>query len=121
MREISRQELLGQLRESVALLAAPASEQERWLAEHRVPVDELALQLDDEVPGWFSPLTEAGLLSPATQTALRALNDFFLSFSGPQNAALWTEEALYEAQEWQHARELAQQALADMDRDTEEE
>jgi hypothetical protein len=51
MPEITRQELLTQLRESVELLAAPATEQEHWLAEQQFPVDELALQLDAAVPG----------------------------------------------------------------------
>lgn len=114
MTKISSQELLAQLREGVELLAAPAAEQEAWLVQHRVPADELALQLDDEVPAWFPRLSQAGLLSEEAQAALRALNDHFLSFGGPQNAALWTEEALYETRQWQRARELARHALAQM-------
>jgi hypothetical protein len=113
MPEITEQQLLAQLRETVELLAAPAADQERWLAEERYPVDELALQLDDAVPQYFPRLSNAGLLTEDAQQALRALLDA-LSFGGPPPSALWTEEALYNADEWQHVRDVAARALMEL-------
>jgi hypothetical protein len=113
MPEISERQLLAQLRESVELLAAPAADQERWLAEERYPVDELALQLDDAVPQWFPRLSKAGLLTEQAQAALRALLDA-LDFGGPARSALWTEEALYDAVEWEQVRDMAGRALMEL-------
>jgi hypothetical protein len=112
VKEITARELLNQLREAVELLAAPGDEQERWLIQHRMPVDELALQLDDAVPGWFPRLAGAGLLDPKAEASLRALDAELGRFSGPQNASLWTEEALYDATEWTNVRTLAARALS---------
>jgi hypothetical protein len=86
LREITVQELLGQLREMVDLLAAPAPIQERWLMQERLPVGELALQLDDAVPGWFARLATEGLLTLEAEQALLALNQHFDGFSGPTYA-----------------------------------
>jgi len=112
MRELSPEELLGELRESVELLAATPTQQEEWLHEHRFPVDELALQLDDEVPAWFPRLASAGLLTDDAQEALRDLNAALAQFSGSQNASLWTERALHDAPEWRKVRDLAARAFA---------
>jgi hypothetical protein len=114
MAEISERQLLAQLREIVELLAAPAADQERWLADHRFPVDELALQLADAVPMWFARLANAGLLTQLADQALRKLDDALGSFSGPTNADLWTEDALYSANQWQRVRDLALRALAQL-------
>ena len=114
MAEITERQLLAQLRESVELLAAPAADQEGWLAGERVPVDELALQLEDAVPYWFPRLTGAQLLSGEAQRMLVELLDALGDFGGPANAALWTEEALCSADEWRHVRDLAQRALAEL-------
>jgi len=115
MPEISVEQLLGQLREFVELLAAPAATQEAWLKKGRWPVDELAMQLDDAVPAWFPRLTEAGLLSAKAQQVLVVLLAALDDFSGRQNAALWTKDALYDAPQWQGVRDLAGRALAAMD------
>ena len=114
MAEISAPHLLARLREVVGLLAAPAAQQERWLAEQRYPVDELALQLDDAAPGWFTRLFRAGLLTEDARQALQELNDALGSFSGPANAVLWTEEAQYSDDHWEHARNLARRALMEL-------
>lgn len=114
MAEISERQLLAQLRESVELLAAPAADQEHWLADQRFPVDELALQLEDAVACWFPRLSNAQLLADEVQRMLVELLDALGDFSGPANAALWTEEALYSADEWQHVRDLARRALVEL-------
>jgi hypothetical protein len=114
MAEISERQLLAQLRESVELLAAPAAYQERWLADQRYPVDELALQLADAVPSWFPRLSNVHLLTEDAKRALRALDDALSSFSGPADSALWTEDALYSADQWLRVRDLARCALMEL-------
>ncbi len=114
MAGISERQLLSQLRETVGLLAAPAAEQERWLANQRYPVDELGLQLSDAVPMWLPRLSKAGLLTDNARQALKQLDDALGTFSGPENAALWTEEALYNADQWQHVRDLARHAFTEL-------
>jgi len=49
VKEWTPRDWLEQLREDVQLIAAGAAEQEHWLMEHRLPVDEIALQLNDYV------------------------------------------------------------------------
>jgi hypothetical protein len=111
---MSDQKVFDMVKASVKLLAAPPAEQEHWLAENHFPVDELALQLDDDIPACLPRLMQANLISPTTEEILRALDEALTSFSGPVNAALWTEEALYDAEQWQYVRELARRALAQM-------
>src|SRR5471030_1459144 len=60
MPTISPQQLRGQLREMVDLLAAPVDVQIRWLVTQRCPVDELMLQFDDAVPAWFGRCASYG-------------------------------------------------------------
>jgi hypothetical protein len=115
MVEISERQLLDQLREFVELLAAPAADQERWLVGHRVPVDELALQLADAVPQWFPRLSKAGLLTEDAKEALLELDAALSSFGGRANAPLWTDDALYVADQWQRVRDLASRALLQLD------
>jgi hypothetical protein len=106
---ISAEELLGQLRETVRCLAQPAEEQVRWLEENRLPPDELALELDDEVPGWFSRLERHGLLSEAAKASLVALNDRLGEIDADSDA--WRREGMAASPEWAHVRELAAAAL----------
>jgi hypothetical protein len=68
--EIPVEALLAQLREMIELLAPSAGTQVSWLIEQRYPVDELALQLDDAVPAWFSRLRQHQLLPQGAATAL---------------------------------------------------
>lgn len=114
MHLMSDQKIFDMVKASVKLLAAPPAEQERWLAENHFPVDELALQLDDDIPACLPRLMQANLISPTAEETLRALDEALTSFSGPVNAVLWTEEALYDAEQWQHVRALARRALAQM-------
>ncbi len=104
--------LLEQLRAMVQLLAAPAPLQIAWLVEHKVPVDELALQFYDVVPAWFPDLEEDGLLHEPAKQALLSLNESLGVMSDSGRDSLWiTDEALYSEPEWEHIRELAKTAL----------
>jgi hypothetical protein len=113
--EVSSAELLRQLREEIELLARPAAGQERWLAETRFPVDELALQLYDSFIASFPRLTDRGILSTAASEAVTAVDDLLGTFSGRENAAMWTREALTAEPVWARVRELAQEALDQID------
>lgn len=111
MRPVTSEELLAQLREVVALLAATATDQVRWLRDHRVPVDELALQLNDTM-AWLDRLEQEQLLDSRTVKTVSDLDEALSSFSGPGYAHLWTEPALGNAPEWQQVRMLGNEALS---------
>jgi hypothetical protein len=100
----------------VAILAASPEDQERWLLDDRVPapVDELAPQFDDAVPGWFPRLKQHDLLSPAAEQALNSLAQAFESMRKPGDHSLWEVRALYERLEWEHIRRLASTALLEL-------
>lgn len=67
----SDEEMLAALKDSVEMLAAPAETQVAWLHAKGFPVDELALQLDDEVPGWLALLRRACSRSTPRMRSLR--------------------------------------------------
>ena len=110
MREISPKELLGQLRQTVELIAADAAYQLSWLRAERMPVDELMLQLDDAMPAWFPRLEQAGLSEIQGESALQSLLDLLTSLRWDK--ALWQDEALSDRPEWQQVRELARGTLS---------
>jgi len=111
MRRISPVELLDQLRDTVMTLAMNASLQESRLKERSLPIDEMALELDDAVPAWFGRLRAHRLISPETEEALIALSAALKEMSGSVHAELWTFQALYLAPEWQTIRDLASSVL----------
>jgi hypothetical protein len=115
VKEFTPADLLGQLRDEVELVAAGPADQERWLMEHRSPVDEIALQLNDSVAGVVPQLEEAGLMTAGLAAALQALDDHFGSFSGRENAARWSAEALYSDPAWGEARRQARAILGLID------
>jgi hypothetical protein len=115
VKEITPAELLGQLRDEVQLVAAGPEDQERWLMEHRTPVDEIALQLNDSVMGAVPQLEDAGLMTAELAAALQALDDHFASFSGRENTARWSEEALHSDPAWEEARGKARTVLGLID------
>lgn len=117
MGKISPQELLRELEKVVAILAAPASEQAKWLAEGRVvvPVDELALQLNDAEFSWFPRLRRHHLLSAGSERSLKELHDAIEAMSSPDDTRLWeSNEALFVHPEWENVRHIAKKALAEI-------
>jgi hypothetical protein len=109
--EIPVDALFAQLREMVVLLASPAGEQVSWLAKQHYPVDELALQLDDAVPAWFSRLREHQLLPEGAATALVDLNAYLGTIRSGSGLNPWSHEGLRVAPEWSRVRALATDAL----------
>ncbi len=115
MKEVTPTELLGQLRQDIELVAAGPADQQRWLIEHRLPVDEIALQLNDSVLTFLPRLRREGLMPARLDAALRELDDHFGSFSGRENAARWSDEALSSDPAWAEARRQAEGILALID------
>ncbi len=83
--------------------------------KQRVPVDEIALQLDDSMFCFLPRLRREGLMPATLEAALRQLDDHFDSFSGRENAARWTEEALLNDPMWAEARRQAKEILGLID------
>lgn len=114
--EISVEELMGQLRSKIELLAAPASVQKEWLRAKHFPEDELGQQFLDAVPLWFGRLKEEGVLRPSAERALLSLEQRLNELLVPEMRGMWIDEGLTdESVEWQGVRELARQALEDLD------
>lgn len=106
--------LLAMLRDSVELIAAEPADQEHWYVSTGFSVDEIAEQFHDDVLVLWQ-LEDAALLTPELVAALRALDDHFDSFSGPENAARWQVQALYADPAWKVARMQARTILEQLD------
>ncbi|HEX8903014.1 hypothetical protein [Vitreimonas sp.] len=104
-------DLYDNLKRTVEDLAAPADEQEAMLRKARVGPDELALDFDAFAAAALN-LVESGELSSEAYEAVRALDAHLVAFSGANNAAEWTEDALYHSSNWATARELASKVLS---------
>jgi hypothetical protein len=118
VKEIPKDELLTQLREAVAILAASAAEQVQWLTQGvPAPVDELMMQYSDIVPSWFSLLRRHGVIDTESEAALAALQSEFETMVKLGDNSLWeSDDALYLHPEWEHIRELARIALTKIDK-----
>lgn len=99
---------------AIAVLDAPAENQEAWL-DSLGPVaswnvGELGLEFDD---GYLlmDQWVEAGWVAPASVPPIAALNSMLDEMSGEGNAALWTREALRRHEAWRKVRALALAAL----------
>lgn len=114
MTEISPKELLAQLEEDVALIAADPREQEAWAERRNVPAEEIALQFYDAVPLWFPRLRENGLIDGADERALADLNRYLENVQG--NLFFDGPSVRDSAPEWETVRRLAARALASLRR-----
>lgn len=110
---IHAEALYNQLREMVAILAAPAEEQISYLlATHSAPVDELYQQLDESIPSWFPRLRRHGLVNEEIEGSLVRLDDALEKMMDLDDPDLWEDGALSDRQEWKHIREIAGSTLA---------
>ena len=109
--------LIKELIETLELLAAPAERQEAYQIEHRVPVDELPMLLQDltyaitdhrsgSMPG---QLERSGRLRTDQVDAIAALWSQFEAML-PDNS-VWEDEAIFSRPEWVEVRRLAAEAL----------
>ena len=106
------------LKASIVMLAAPASEQSAYLtglfrqidgddARFR-PCDELALEFDDY---WLpaQSLVDEGKLSSAQHAAIQRLSDYF--DETVLELGFWRRESLFNDPRWQAIREIASEVL----------
>lgn len=99
-----------QLQHAVAILAADADAQRRWLLERfdgQTPgdADELAFHFDGL---WMEGRIQHAIeISPRARQRLDELDRALDAMSGPENAALWTLDALVQRPEWARVRRLA--------------
>jgi len=97
---------------AVQALALGAAEQEKLYPEFADPPDELELDQQETqaafLKAWHS------LLSPQQVDAIKSLDEQLEAMGGPENARLWTVEALASAPEWARIRDLATAVLQKM-------
>ncbi len=108
-----------QLRQAVARLAAPAEEQERYLAalfaggtqrDNESAIDELALEFDDIFRAADHMIGE-GELTYEQKHAIQAIDDLLARYSGMENADFWMREALFIDGRWSEIRSCATNIL----------
>jgi len=107
---------LDQLKMELITLSGSADEQLESLRKSGcVPpeqyIDELALCYDDIAAAAEGMLMDHEL-NGAQCERVQELNEHLESFSGSQNAHLWTADALRTADEWKKVRRIAKDCLA---------
>ena len=116
MEPIAPEALLGQLERTVARLAAPAEEQWSWVEEHRFPVSELKMSLDDQWPLFQVRLSETMMIDSQDEKLLDELKHHVESIRDTEDRRIFTREGLRGAQEWETARRLAGATLESLKR-----
>jgi hypothetical protein len=107
--DADRDWLRRSLREQLELLAAPGDQALASVPEGCVKADELALDFDNFYQAYMSNF--ASELSPDAREALRAIDESLDRMSGPENAELWTDEAVVTHPAWSDLRRQAARAL----------
>jgi hypothetical protein len=93
---------------SVRALAQPMTIQRTLFPEFVCLADELALDFEESLGGVRN---EPATLPPDVMEAILRLDEQLERMSGPQNADLWTDDALRRSPEWGTVRSLAAQAV----------
>ena len=95
--------------EVVTLIAADASDQQRWLHDNQLAGDELRQHLADVVDSrlWSCCLSD----DHEIVGAIRGLSDHIWSFRERENGDWRTESALFEDPGWAEGRRLAREFL----------
>jgi hypothetical protein len=102
---------------SLKRLAADAATQASYLAGIGTGgrADELALEFDDAYQPVRARQGELGF-SPTTSEGLGRLDALLAEMSGPQNADLWTLNALQNSVRWSNVRQVAEAILPDLEK-----
>jgi hypothetical protein len=90
------------------LLASPAQAQVRHFP---VPWIVLTDEMADDFGHWARCVSTYWELAQEQKTRLTDLDGFLSKMSGSDNAAFWTDEALFTDSRWEKVRNLAQVAL----------
>lgn len=103
---------LGLTMIAVRRLAAGADAQTHYLEQLGTApnADEFALEFDDSYKPLNARLAESDIPN-GLSSALQRLDELLLSFSGPENADLWTTRALTDAPQWREVRRAAQHVI----------
>ena len=100
--------VLKQLCRSLKLLASPAQVQVNHFPVHWIVLtDEMA----DDLAHWAECVSTYWELPQEQKTRLTELDGFLSEMSGSDNAAFWTDEALFTDSRWEKVRNLAPAAL----------
>lgn len=97
---------LLRLRWSIQALAQDADVQRTLFPGFACVADELALEFD-ECFRWFQGMEPEAGLRPEQLSLIQVLDSKIAAMSGPQNEALWSDEALGAANEWKDVRASA--------------
>ncbi|MFV8751701.1 hypothetical protein ACNOYE_14245 [Nannocystaceae bacterium ST9] len=97
---------------AVQALALNAGKQKQLFPEFADPPDELELDQQETQAAFLAAWRV--LLSPLQKGAIESLDAQLESMSGPDNARLWTVDALTSAPEWAKVRVLAAAVLSEM-------
>ena len=104
--------LLGNLVESLRLVASDIEDQIKALPSFVHLPDEIALTYDDEF-SQADQIHQAGLINDSIMEKLKALESLFDHMS--DNKELWTHQALANSPEWAEPRRMARDILHDLD------
>lgn len=106
---------MEQLKERVAILAAPVDEQREWAHDHGYPIDELMQSFTDVVPMYFGRLRSEGVMDDRDELVLLRLRVYFDATMVGRKELFQEWDAVANAPEWQRVRELARQVLETLD------
>ena len=76
--------------------------------------DELAMDFEDSLR-LIDQFKEQAHISENAIKSMHTLDAYLEEISGEENLHLWTDEALFEAKEWEHVRFLARRCLKGLD------
>jgi hypothetical protein len=104
MNESTQNDWLDRLEWSIRALAQPADVQKKLFPQFTCVADELALEFDECYQGFLKSEEYA---SQEALNEIKKLDSFLEAMSGPTNAELWTDEALFNASQWSKIRDIA--------------
>lgn len=97
---------MDEIRMIVQYFAQPSEVQKSLFPDFANVADELAVEWEVALEGF-----DDVLLTDKQKQAIKALDDYMLSISGPANIQYWNNEALCHGKEWDIMRSLAEDIL----------
>jgi hypothetical protein len=106
---LERPSLVGELRKSLHALARDGRDALACAPEGSCKADELALGYSNDLVAVLGSF--AGEFTAEQQAALRRVDDLLSAMSGPDQRALWTDDAVCMHHRWAEVRSQARRAL----------
>ena len=97
---------MGKLEWVTRVFSQPSEAQKSLFPEFVNVADELAVEWELALEG-----RESVSLTDEQRLAIKVLDDYMLSISGPENIQYWNDDALCYSTEWNHMRKLAENIL----------